>query len=176
MAYTIDIYSCDSKRKFVEATTDNLGYALKRLYSHTPYNSEKIKARLKQAQTIDQLLNGDLDEALDLDFDTIDSQTKSEVIDIGYLGINDYTLLRLDYTLNGIVEQPFISHVLRKRVVAVVPNTPNTPPNAPYTPPKGLDLIYNVVFIMQLSHDYNYNGKEANAILEATNASRFVFI
>lgn len=169
MAYTVDIYSCDSKRKFVEATTDNLGYALKRLYSHTPYHTDKIKARLKQVQTLDDLLSGDLDDTLDLDFDTIDSQLSNEVIDTGYLNDDHYTLLRLDYTLNGIVEQPFISHVLRKRVVVVVPE-------APYTPPKGLDLIYNVVFIMQLSHDYDYNSKEADAILEATNAKRFIFI
>lgn len=169
MAYTIDIYSCDSKRKFIEATTDNLGYALKRLYSHTPYHTDKIKARLKQATTIDDLLSGDLDDVMDMDFDVIDSQTKSEVIDVGYLGDDYYTLLCLEYTLAGIIERPYVSHVVRKRVVVVVPETP-------YTPPKGLDLIYNVVFIMQLSHDYDYNGKDANAILEATNASRFVFI
>ena len=169
MEYTIDIYSCDSKRKFIEATTDNLGYALKRLYAHKPYHTDKIKAKLRQVQTLDDLLNGDLDDALDMDFDAVDSQLSNEVIDLGYLGDDYHTLLRLDYTLNGIIETPFVSHVLRKRVVLVTPETP-------YTPLKGLDLIYSVVFIMQLSHNYDYNGKDADAILEATNASRFVFI
>lgn len=169
MAYTIDIYSCDSKRKFVEASTENLGYALKRLYAHKPYHTDKIRARLKQAQTIDDLLSNDLDDVLDLDFDTIDNAFSNEIIDMGYLGDDHYTLLRLDYTLNGIIETPFINHVLRKRVVAIIPDTT-------YVPPKGLDLIYDVVFTMQLCHDFDYNGKNADKMLEATNASRFVFI